>query len=145
MKLGEMKLDDSKSASMLILPEIEKLRADTETAELLDTMSLNSGLDSMIASESLMRKLLNEHFETTCKILAILEQTNVETIKKEKTRNETKVAILEMLSDEDLISFFISSASLIAIMQSATLPSASLSHPVASGATLKARQGKKST
>ncbi|MCL2816381.1 MAG: hypothetical protein FWD23_17440 [Oscillospiraceae bacterium] len=130
MKLGDMNFEDSRNAEMIIIPEIEKITGDPETAEALNGIFNYSGDDLLVSrfdwSRKLTRLLIHRHFECICAIFAALSGVNPDEVKKWK-RSEANAQILEMLRDGDLLSFFMSSEALGRAAQSAISQNADLS------------------
>lgn len=134
MKLGDMTLDDSKNAELVITPIIEKIISNAETAKLFDTIlggiegKQYSEMDTdekkqfvkkrVDASKELTKRLIHTHYEDTCAIFAALNKVKVKDIKEWK-RSEANVQIAEMLNDQDLQSFFMSSDTLAQVVLSA--------------------------
>lgn len=116
MKLGDLRLDESREAELIILPEIEEIRKNEETANMLDAVFVGAAdADSLTrrvgASRSLVSRLIQHHYESICVIFAALNKTTPSEIKEWK-RSEANAQISEMFNDSDLISFFISSDAL---------------------------------
>lgn len=135
MKLGDMSFDDSRVAELQIIPIIEKIRTNAETAKLLDTLLAgNEGkqFTDMNADEKrsyvkrrvelskeLTKLLVHSHYEEICGIFAAIHKIKVADVKKWK-RSEANQQIAEMLNDGDLQSFFMSPDALALAVSSAT-------------------------
>lgn len=123
MKLGDMTFEDSRNAELLIVPVIERIMSNSETAKLFDDLlgaeEGKSYTDMDVdekkifvkkrvgASKELTKRLIHSHYEDTCVIFAALNKINVSDVYKWK-RSEANAQIAEMLNDSDLISFFMS-------------------------------------
>lgn len=132
MKLGDMTFKDSRDAELLIVPIIEKIMSNKETARTSDELfageapkvsedateeerkeirraSLRKRLD---ASKELTKRLVHSHYEDVCEIFAILNKEKASDI-EEWTRAKANDQIADMLNDPDLVSFFMSSEALV--------------------------------
>lgn len=122
-----MTFEDSRNAEMIIVPIIEKIMSNIETAKLFDDLlggNENKQYKEMDedekrqfvkkrvgASKEITKRLIHMHYEDTCTIFAALHKIKVADIKKWK-RSEANTQIAEMLNDGDLQSFFMSADAL---------------------------------
>jgi hypothetical protein len=148
MKLGDMTFSESRDAELLIIPEIDKIMSDSETANALDTL-LNTRIDKEslgirgVAAKTFTQHLVHRHYDSTCRIFAALNGTTPEEIGNRK-RSEINSQIADMLRDGDLISFFMSPETLARETQSAiSQPQVAPSLPKPQSSTSKKRTSAK--
>lgn len=134
MKLGDMSFEDSRNAELLIVPIIENIMSNAETAKLFDDLlggneskpytDMDAGEKRQFvkkrveSSKELTKRLVHAHYEDTCAIFAALHKISAPEVKKWK-RSEANAQIAEMLNDGDLQSFFMSSDALAQAVLSA--------------------------
>jgi len=132
MKLGNMTLEDSRGAELIIAPVAEKIMKDEETAKLFNNLlNINADYKNMEederkqfvksrveSSKELTKRLIHNHYDNICVIFAALNKTKPSEIKKWK-RSEANLQIAEMMNDEDMQSFFMSSDVLVQAVLSA--------------------------
>lgn len=124
MKLGEMGFKESRDAQMLIIPRIENIMKDEITSKLFDDLFLPSKTNKAkltrigSVTKELARNLIEDHFDDMCFILSVLNKTDVQEIENQ-SRGEANAQIADLLNDNDLVSFFISSEALGQAVQSA--------------------------
>lgn len=138
MKLGDMTFDDSRIAELKIVPIIEKIMANKDTAKVCDDLFLGETptisddateeerkkvrIDAIKkrvgASKELTKRLIHSHYDEICEIFAILNGQKADEIKA-WSRNEANDQIADMLNDPDLVSFFMSSEALAQAVLSA--------------------------
>lgn len=125
MKLCDMTFDESRIAEMSIMPEAEKIMQDLETVRLFDSLFISTAeIDVKTRvkdTKRLVKKMIHDHYESTCKIFASLNNTDVNKIKKWK-RSEANKQLYEMFQDGDLITFFTSSEALAQAVELDTSP-----------------------
>lgn len=124
MNLNDMSFKESREAEMIIVPEIEKIMSDKETKSVFDDLfSPGTGKKESIkrgnASRKLVSRLVQCHFESICIIIAAMNLMKQSDVEKQK-RSEVNKQIAELLSDENLISFFMSPEALDMAMRSVT-------------------------
>ena len=123
MRLGDMTFEESRNAELMIAPIAEKIMKDKITSKVFDDY-LGAGnkafnemndkekkaflLKRVESTKELTKRLIHEHYEDTCKIFAILNNTDVDKIKEMK-RSDVNTQLIEMLQDSDMQSFFMSS------------------------------------
>ena len=135
MKLGDMTFEDSRNAELIIVPIIEKVMSNKETAKLFDAIlggnsekpyvemdkkeKLEFVRKRVDASKELTKRLIYSHYDEICSIFAALHKVSAPQVKK-WTRSEANEQIAEMLNDSDLQSFFMSSDALAQAVLSVT-------------------------
>lgn len=124
MKLVDMTFEESRNAELIIVPEIEKIMADSEARELFDGLyTAGSDRDAVIrrskSNKYLSHCLMAKHYESICIILGALNHASAKEIKAKK-RGEVNACIAELFGDMDLVYFFMSSEVLDSVTQSDT-------------------------
>lgn len=122
MKLADMTFKKSREVKAQLAPLIEKVLSNPETADLFDTAyapeNNKKGLGrSTGASMKLHTHLIDEHYDTLCSILSVMNDIPVGDI-EEMTRGDVNKLIFDFLRDQDLVSFFMSAEGLERVGQS---------------------------
>lgn len=128
-----MSFKQSRDIQMQIVPVIEKIMSNSNTAGMFDDLfAPGTGKSSSVkrgaASKNLVNNLLENHFEEICVILSLMNGISVEEVENQK-RGDANAQIADLLNDSDLISFFTSPEALAQAIQSAISENARKSRP----------------
>jgi hypothetical protein len=108
MRLSDMSFEKSRVVELLLTPHIDSILKDEKIGYMFDSFytQRKTGLVG-----KLVARLLKHHFDAVCQLLAILNNSEVEAVKAQ-TRAVANRQIADLLSDGDMMGFFISAEAL---------------------------------